>query len=298
MTQGAAFDSHFHMPIIAPAPPDFGPNASVYYSQVKSQADWQVSSVTIAPELVIPPQNPGPKGLKVTIEHPAARFSYTPGAPISPPPPQPPLFGSLFAMTGGEVWYRPSTAGLNSLLPAPFSAHTSPLLAPAPSAGVSSGAWGTVALKLWPEDVVKLSAWQPDAAILSTVFYVGVDQASLAIALKPCVEKTYPLSDYDASIAKSVRPSLQDVMETVRGSAYGGVQPYATLVADHVAAVIAGTTGLLTPGGAILGEAVKIVPSGSGQPSAEVQFWFLDGQSPQRFVAPQSLLASAVSHDF
>jgi hypothetical protein len=303
------------MPVVGPPPAGYSGTVPSYYAAVATQTTVTPTLVEILPEQLVPQSGAlEKKGLLVTITNPAASF---PPPPVNPPlaiPPPPPSFGTLFAVMGGELVYRRATdpMGLNTLLPPPYSAIQTAVTYPAP-AGTVTPAWGTLILQIWGTDLQALKGALKDKPPSSFVYYLGVDEASLAPLLKAALKEIYTEQIYLDQLAaesqkpavKQRKPSVRAVVETIMLSPFqtGPVAPtptYNQLIDDYFNAFLAGSTTILVKGGTPVGKAIEV--SGPGFPGpttvGQVELWFLDTSVPAEFISPIWILGGAPSYGF
>lgn len=315
MADDDKFVPTFAMPVIAPAPFGYTGDAAAYYAELAGQTQVTTTQVEVLPEQQLPPTTPlDKKGLLVTITNPDATFQ--PAVPItgttSVLAPLP-TFGTLFAMMGGWLSYRRSTAaeGLNSFFPDPYASLQAPVQYSAP-AGLLTPAWGTLVLTLWGADYDVLQAALGDHPGSLVVYYLGVDEASLLPLLKPALKELFPEQAYNdhiaaqgqLSVAKQKMAPLRDVIEAITVVPYGTaitapVPSYNQLIDDHLAAFVNGTTAIMVKGGKAIGKAIQCNAGfTSSQPIAQVELWFVDAGSPQQFLSPFWILPGALIYDF
>lgn len=284
----AKFVPAFAMPVIAP-PPDGGPDAITHYAAVKALCDLVIADVPVSADT-----NMLAKGLRITIPNPAGMVAGSLA------------FGTLFALMGGSLRYRrveadKVTLALASILPAPFDSATPAPSFTAPAGHDASKSWGAFRLTVWGPDFMKLRHLIGEVSACATVYYLGVDEASAALALKPLVECEYPLTAYDKAIAEATKPAFQSVVEKARNQVYVSTPPYATLVADFMTSLMKGDTELMVPGGGALGQAIEApAPAVATNPPQVgiVELWFLDGGAPPAFIASAEFFRGAPGYDF
>jgi hypothetical protein len=309
----------FAMPVIAPAPDGYSGDAPAYYAELASQTTVGPSLVEILPEQLLPVNPLEKKGLFVTITNPNAVFQpsvpLTPNSdPNAPLPPPLPTFDTLFALMGGDLIYRRATAtdGLNSLLPSPFDAITPAVQYPSP-AGLLPAAWGTLVLTLWGADFDRLQTALNDRPACLSVYYVGVDEASLVPLLKPALRRMYPKQAYldylaqqsQLPAAEQKKAVVREVVEAITLIPYptapaDPTPSYDQLIDDHLVEFVNGHTSLTVKGGTPIGRAIQCDPSGmpSSQTTAQVELWFIEAGSPQQFLSPFWILTEALIYDF
>jgi len=312
-TDDTKFVPRFAMPVIASAPPGYSGDAAAYYAELATQTTVTPTLVEVLPERLLQPTGVLDKnGLLVTITNPDATF--TPATPItgtgSVLAPLP-TFGTLFALTGGMLFYRRSTAldGLSSLLWPPYDGIQPPVEYPAP-AGLVTPTWGTLALVTWGPDFDVLQTALSDHTACATVYYVGVDEASLQPLLKPTLQRIFPKQpflDYVAGQAqqppaKQKKAVLRDVGEATTGTFYptaitAPTPDYDQIIDDILVAFLNSTASILVEGGMPIGKAVQcsagITPD---QTVAQVELWFADA-APQ-FISPVWVITGAPTYDF
>lgn len=272
------FSPLFHMPVIAPAPADYAGDAVAYYAEVAQQTAVTLTAVEVLPEQMLTPSaSLQAKGLVVTLGNPDATFQYA----ASSQAPAPPAWRTLFAMAGGFLRYIPSGApgGLNPALPPPFD--TLAPVSPAAPVDLTTPAWGTLALDIWPADSRLMQEAAPQKPSLGALYYVGADEAAAAVAIKPLLAVQYPQARYDASVSAGKTPALQKAVEGIKGAAYGSAQSYATLLDDYVAEFKQGTTSVLVKGGSQIGAAILADPGGG--PIGRIEFWAMDAAQSRSF---------------
>jgi len=305
-----SFTPAFAMPLIAP-PPD-GYDTATYYSDVASQTTVTATPVEVLPEQQATTADPlEKKGMLVTVTNPDATFQSSNSGSGSPSSNNLQPFGTLFALMGGELRYLPSTSpeGLNPLLPSPFSEASTPIQYPPPD-GLVTTAWGTLALTLWWADFNKLQTALDDNSACQTIYYVGVDEGSLAPLLKPAFERIFTQQAYsDHLTAQSSLPApdrkkavLRDVVETVTLTPYAtdpasSTPTYDDLVDAFMAEFVKGTTSLMVKGGTPIAKAVQSAPAG-GETIAQIELWFVDAGAPQQFMSPVWIFAAAPTYEF
>jgi hypothetical protein len=309
-TQAPKFVPVFAMPIIAPPPTGYSGDPATYYSKLALQTMVVPTPVEILPEQTIPPANSlEKKGLVVTVNNPAN--SFQPDTPLPSAALPPPPFATLFALMGGDLEYRRSTdpAGLNPLLPPPFDALATPLHYPAP-AGLTTAAWGTLRLRVWGTDFKLMKDSLKDTPPCGTVYYLGVDEASLEPLLKAVLNRIYPQQAHLDHIAatsqlpagEQKKPPLRQVVETVRGMQYPGgptsaTPSHAILIGDYFDAFLNGNTSLLVGGGTPIAKAIEISAGLAGS-LGRVELWFLgEGPTPQ-FISPIWTFKGAPTYAF
>jgi hypothetical protein len=309
----------FAMPVIAPPPDGYAADAAAYYLELASQTTVTPALVEVLPEQLLPPMNPlEKKGMLVTITNPNAIFQPSvpltgSGDPNSTLPPLP-TFDTLFALMGGNLIYRRATApdGLNSLLPSQFDGITPAVQYPSP-AGLLTAAWGTLVLTLWGTDFDKLQTALNDNPACLTIYYVGVDEASLAPLLKPALKQMFTEQvylDFLAAqnlleLAAQKKPVIREVDEAVRLIPYttapaATTPTYDQLINDLLAQFVNGTTSLMVKGGMPIGRAIQCDPSGmvGSQTIAQVELWFIDAGALQQFISPVWIITEALIYDF
>jgi hypothetical protein len=282
VSETTSFQPRFRMPVIAPPPPDYAGDAEAYYADVEQQSGVVAAPIAIEPEEVQAAPNASPaNGMKVTLSNPNGVFQYVPtGISVPAPPPAP--WRTLFAMMGGQLRYVPSTdpAGLNAQLPPLYDSLPSPFTPQTP-AGLLTSSWGTLVLRLWGADVMKMQARLDGAPACGVIYYVGVDETSLNAAVEPVVHQLFPATGFASSIAGNRTPALRLVVEEILSAPYAQPPSYAQVVADYVAQFVAGKTSLLVPGGTPIGTTVLLDPGGGAAPGGEILLWAVDsGQAP------------------
>lgn len=274
--QSLSFQPRFRMPVIAPPPRDYAGDADAYYAEAALQAGVVATPITVEPEELLSAPNPSPtNGMRVTLTDPDGVLQHVPMAVSDPPPPTAP-WRTLFAMMGGQLRYVPSTApaGLNAHMPSPYDSLSPPFTPRAP-AGLLTPAWGTLILRLWGADVMKMQTEIDSGPACGVIYYVGVDEASLDAAMEAIIHQLFPAASFAASITANRIPALRQVVEEILSAPYTQPPSHAQLVTDYVTQFVAGKTSVLVPGGAAIGKALLVDPGG-GAAAGEVLLWTVD----------------------
>lgn len=281
MSGDPAFVPHFSMPLISPRPSDCQLSPPDYYAEVGNQTIVTLTNSPTLPEQVLPSGPPQDKALIVTVSNPDSVFQYAPtsggGGQTLPP------WRTLFAMMGGTLSYVSAAApgGLNPFLPPPYNALTT-IVVPGPPAGLpTTTLWGTLVLRLWGADILRMQEASDTGPACSALFYVGVDEASASAAAVAALALLYPQARFDEAVAGARKPALQDVVEGIKGAPYVSPPTYAGLINDYAEAFVLGNTSVLVKGGTEIGKAVIVDPATA--PLGRVELWAVDASPTPEF---------------
>ena len=167
--------------------------------------------------------------------------------------------GRLFAMFSGLVYFLPPNAAIpDSILVAP------------PGGGL------VLSVSL-PDFSKSLASFPPGTPCVSTVVYLGLEQATVASALLPEVNKIGAFA-----------------LQRLWATAHTGAPPVNTdFAADYLSRVMTGAVGVFVDGGAVLGEA-----NAASLTTAAFELRVTDAGTPRSYISPLGLLKGAPFYDF
>lgn len=277
MDDDKRFVPRFHMPLIGPPPLDYPGDAGAYHADAAAQAGAAVINVPVEAELLMPPSGGiGDNAVRITLSNPDGTLQYSPNGTGPTPVLHP--WRTLYALLGGVLAYAPSTSasGLNPHLPPPYNSLNPPLT-PTPPAGLAAP-WGTLVLSPWGLDARRLQEKTEDGTACGAIYYIGVDEISLAPHITAAIKALFPEDRYGDSVAAGHKPALCKVVERLSSTIYAQTPPYNTLIADHLDLFLNGQAAVMVRGGTPIGKAVII---GGSNPTARIDLWAVDA-SPSR----------------
>jgi hypothetical protein len=156
--------------------------------------------------------------------------------------------------------------------------HYLPPNAPLPGSTLVAPAKGALVLRVSLPDFSKsLASFPPGTPCISTILYLGVEQASVATALLPEVQKIGAAG-------------LKHLWATTHS---GNPPPGTDFAADFLGRVLAGSVGVFVDGGVALGNAATVSPT-----SAAFELRVMDAATPKAYLSPLGLLLGATSYGF